>query len=373
MIFETLSFNPGDFILSEGDIGKGFYILEQGELEVTRDERVINEITLPGAMFGELSELLCHKRDASIRAKTGVVVKYFDMELSQFVEENPKFAVKIIRNLGRRLCRMNAVAIQGNTRNDFLKNIASTTEAEGGEKKIRLLVVDDKPMIIEQIKEFAKDPGWIIEGAADIDSAISLSEAYDFNTYIISCSLPDEGAVELRRKLKTNPKSSTTPVVGMLVKGDDLAMRKASDAGFSHFISKPFEKSKVTSTLYGVLNLDASDQYFDLEENILFFRVPRIITPELFEDIKSSYSARLRMTINDGIENVVMDLSALEEVGEDSIELVGEFAELIEEMGSPFKLAFVVTGEDSEMWKNLDGCEEAEIFESLEDAKSQMT
>jgi len=373
MIFETLSFNPGDFILREGDIGKGFYILEQGELEVTRDERVINEMTLPGAMFGELSELLCHKRDASIRAKTGVVVKYFDMELSQFVEENPKFAVKIIRNLGRRLCRMNAVAIQGNTRNDFLKNIASTREAEGGEKKIRLLVVDDKPMIIEQIKEFAKDPGWIIEGAADIDSAISLSEAYEFNTYIISCSLPDEGAVELRRKLKTNPKSSTAPVVGMLVKGDDLAMRKASDAGFSHFISKPFEKSKVTSTLYGVLNLDASDQYFDLEENILFFRVPRIITPELFEDIKSSYSARLRMTINDGIENVVMDLSALEEVGEDSIELVGEFAELIEEMGSPFKLAFVVTGEDSEMWKNLDGCEEAEIFESLEDAKSQMS
>ena len=106
-------------------------------------------------------------------------------------------------------------------------------------------------MIIEQIKDFAKDSGWIIEGAADIDSAISLSEAYDFNnTYIISCSLPDAGAVELRRKLKTNPKSSTIPVVGMLVKGDELAMRKASDAGFSHFISKPFEKSKNFNTLW---------------------------------------------------------------------------------------------------------------------------
>jgi hypothetical protein len=32
-----------------------------------------------------------------------------------------------------------------------------------------------------------------------------------------------------------------------------------------------------------------------------------------------------------------------------------------------------VTGEDSEMWRNLDGCEEAEIFESLEDAKTQMS
>ena len=74
MIFETLSFNPGDFILKEGDIGKGFYILETGELEVTREDKVINEITLAGAMFGELSELLCNKRDASIRAKTGAKV-----------------------------------------------------------------------------------------------------------------------------------------------------------------------------------------------------------------------------------------------------------------------------------------------------------
>ncbi len=64
-------------------------------------------------------------------------------------------------------------------------------------------------------------------------------------------------------------------------------------------------------------------------------------------------------TINDGIENIVIDLSKLDEAGEDSVELVGEFAELIEEIGSPFKLAFVVQGEDAEMWKNLDGCEEA--------------
>ena len=373
MFYETISYNSGDFIIREGEIGKGFYILEQGELEVARDGKVLNEISLPGAMFGELSELLCHKRDASIRAKTGAKVKFFDMELGEFVEKNPKFAVKIIRNLGRRLCRMNSVAIEGNTRNDFLRNILAENDSEVKHQSVRLLVVDDKPMIINQIKEFGKEPGWEIEGASEIDAAISLSETYDFSAYIISCSLPDDGAVELRRKLKTNPKSSTAPVVGMLVKGDDLAMRKATDAGFSHFISKPFDKNKVTSRLYEVLNLDASDQYFDLEENILFFRVPKIITPELFEDIKSSYSSRIRTTINDGIENVVMDLTALEEVGEDSVELVGEFAEMIEEMGSPFKIGFIVQGEDSEMWRNLDGCEEAQIFESLEDAKGQMS
>ena len=167
-------------------------------------------------MFGELSELLCNKRDASIR-KTGAKVKYFDMELSEFVEQNPKFAVKIIRNLGRRLCRMNAVAIQGNTRNDFLKNIANPQVGNEEDLTSRLLVVDDKPMIIQQIKDFARNL-WLIEGTDDIEKAVALSERDEFNAYIISCSLPDDGAIELRRKLKTNPNSSTAPVVGMLVR-----------------------------------------------------------------------------------------------------------------------------------------------------------
>ena len=46
---------------------------------------------------------------------------------------------------------------------------------------------------------------------------------------------------------------------------------------------------------------------------------------------------------------------------------------MIEEMGSPFKIGFIVQGEDSEMWRNLDGCEEAEIFESLESAISKLS
>ena len=52
------------------------------------------------------------------------------------------------------------------------------------------------------------------------------------------------------------------------------------------------------------------------------------------------FSSRIRRTINNGIENVVMDLTNVEEVGEDTVELVGNFAEMIEELGNPFKLGF---------------------------------
>jgi CheY-like chemotaxis protein len=372
MIYENLTFSPGDYLIREGEVGKGFYILDSGELEVIRDGKVINEIDMSGGIFGEMSDILGVKRDASIRAKSNTKVKYFEVSLGDFVVQNPKLAVKIIRNLGRRLSRMNSLVIEGNTRNDFLKSISAGNH-QNTESSIRLLVVDDKPMIISQVSDLVSPLGWHVDGVAETDAAYFLAESEDFSAFLISCTLPENGAIELRRKLKTNPRSSKTPVVGLMVQGDDYSMRKATDAGFSDFLTKPFDRDKVISRLYEIIDLDPSDQYFDSLGNILLFKVPKELSPYIFDQIKGSYNNRIKDTINDGVGNVVVDLSDVDDVGEDVVDLVGEFAELIEEMGSPFKLAFVVTGEDSEMWKNLDGCEEAEIFESLEDAKSQMT
>ena len=58
MIYDVKTFEPGEIILKEGEIGKGFCILEDGELQVIRGEKILNEITSRGSMFGELSELL---------------------------------------------------------------------------------------------------------------------------------------------------------------------------------------------------------------------------------------------------------------------------------------------------------------------------
>ena len=112
----------------------------------------------------------------------------------------------------------------------------------------------------------------------------------------------------------------------MVVKGDDLSMRKAGEAGFSEMITKPLEKNIVMSRLYHVLRLDPSDQYFEENENILVSEYPNYKS-KLFEDIESCFSSRIRRTINNGIENVVMDLTNVEEVGEDTVELVGNFGD----------------------------------------------
>ena len=53
---------------------------------------------------------------------------------------------------------------------------------------------------------------------------------------------------------------------------------------------------------------------------------------------------------------------------------MGEFAEKIEDMKIPLRGAIVATGDDAEMWNNLDGCEEnGEHAKALESAKAYLS
>ena len=368
MIYEVQTFEPGELILKEGEIGKGFCILEEGELQVVRGDKILNEITSRGSMFGELSELLMYKRDASIRAKTKASVKFFNISLPEFVEQNPKFAVKIIRNLGRRLIRMNEIAMEGDARNNILKSVNDSGESSVKDQVTRLLIVEEKQAIFEQLRESLSKTGWVLDWVSSEDEAVTICDKEYFSAIIVSCSLPDNGAIDLKRKLKTNPMSAKTPVAGLLTKGDDRAKNDATEVGYSAFISKPIEKNKALNTLYEMLNLDFSDQYFNLLEGALYFRVPATLNEELLAQINRSFSRRISAAINDGVDKMVVDVSQLSEVWAESIQLVTDLAEHLEQIENPFKTAFVAEGEDSSNWNKLDGCEDWAVYESVKSA-----
>ena len=76
MAYDVKTFEAGELILKEGDVGNGFLILEDGVLQVVRSGKILNEIRSRGSMFGELSELLMYSRGASIYAKTRASVKF---------------------------------------------------------------------------------------------------------------------------------------------------------------------------------------------------------------------------------------------------------------------------------------------------------
>ncbi|HAE10865.1 MAG TPA: hypothetical protein DCG39_04390 [Opitutae bacterium] len=366
-------YGAGEVVLAEGELGTGFCILESGSLEVIRDGKVISEIDMAGAIFGELSELLSLKRDAVIRAKTDSRVRHIEENIASICEKNPKVALKLMRTLGRRLYRMNRLAVRGDSQNDHLRSADELQEEDGGATGgIRILIVDDKPNIISQLKDIFSRSGWVCKSAHDEESAIAVCNQSSFSSILISMALPDDAAVDLRRKLKTNHNVLNTPILGMIVKGDEAAQKKALDSGFADCITKPFDPNKTEAVMYNVMNLDSSARYFKFVEDYLYFKVPNELSNFVMNDIKENMDTRIRNTINEGIVKLIIDVSELEEIGEEAIEVVGEFAEKIEDMKLPMRGAILATGEDAEMWNNLDGCEDWGICEDLDEAKEHL-
>ena len=121
--------------------------------------------------------------------------------------------------------------------------------------------------------------------------------------------------------------TARTRVAGLLAKGDDRAKNTATDVGNNAFISKPIEKNNVINTLYEVLNLDFSDQYFNLFEGALYFRVPATLNEELLAQINRSFPRRVNLAINEGIHKMVVYVSKLFEVWVESIQLVTDLVE----------------------------------------------
>ena len=163
-----------------------------------------------------------------------------------------------------------------------------------------------------------------------------------------------------------------SPIIGMSVKGDEASMKKAMDAGFVDFISKPIDSQAVSSTMYKILKLDPSDQYFEIIKDVLYFRIPNPMSQFVIDEIKENIEPRIRKTINEGIEKILVDVSGLDEIGEDEIDVVAEIGEKLEEMMVPMRGAFVARGDEAEMWTNLDGCEEWIVCKDISEAQHKL-
>ncbi|MBI5178687.1 MAG: type IV-A pilus assembly ATPase PilB [Nitrospinae bacterium] len=101
---DELIFEDGDLIIREGNTDKNFYQVLQGGLVITKNGKVVGEITQPGEYFGEMSSLLNQPRTATVRSKGKSVVKVFPGDkLRETIDNHPDIAFNIIKSLMTRI------------------------------------------------------------------------------------------------------------------------------------------------------------------------------------------------------------------------------------------------------------------------------
>jgi len=97
----------GEFIFREGDLTSDLYILEDGRVELLRQQEGVPHVVAtlgPGEPFGELALLEDSPRDLSARAVVDCALLKLDYAtLIEVIRENPQVALHSMRRLSRRL------------------------------------------------------------------------------------------------------------------------------------------------------------------------------------------------------------------------------------------------------------------------------
>ena len=99
---QTVTFQPGDILLDEGDQDSKLYVLIEGEIEVTRRDTRVTHVDEPGSIFGEMSVLLDMPHSARVQALSVARVYEVD-DAFAFLEANPDVSLHLATLLARRL------------------------------------------------------------------------------------------------------------------------------------------------------------------------------------------------------------------------------------------------------------------------------
>jgi CRP-like cAMP-binding protein len=105
-VSEDLEVPPGKVLCKEGDIGHEFFVIIDGEVEVTRNGKRLTT-RRGGEFFGEIALLEETRRTATVTAKTPL--RLFVLARGDFrrlVKDNPNVERKVLRSLARRVVEL---------------------------------------------------------------------------------------------------------------------------------------------------------------------------------------------------------------------------------------------------------------------------
>ena len=105
-VSEDLEVPPGKVLCKEGQTGREFFVIVDGEVEVTRNGKHVATRT-GGEFFGEIALLEETPRTATVTAKTPL--RFFVLTRKDFrhlVNENRNVERKVLRALARRVVEL---------------------------------------------------------------------------------------------------------------------------------------------------------------------------------------------------------------------------------------------------------------------------
>ena len=198
--------------------------------------------------------------------------------------------------------------------------------------QINIVVVDDKPAIVQQFREKLSHLPWEIHGAASTGETLDICSKVTPDLIVISLSLPEKAGLSLIRILNSENKTKFLPIFGMVVKTDKEAQESAQNLGLTNIITKPIDFSDLEMRVSKAINLDTSERYFIFGEDYLMVQVPEAPSPSVLAELQDYLRDKIADAVDRGFYKIVIDANLLKRVSVDVIKMMIRVQEICNEL-----------------------------------------
>lgn len=123
-----------------------------------------------------------------------------------------------------------------------------------------ILIIDDEEDILGLVEFHLKQQGYKTTAARSGEKALQLAQELQPQLLVLDLMLPGINGLDVCRFLKSNPATSSIPIVMLTAKGEESDIVKGLEMGADDYVSKPFSPKVLVARINSVLRRKAEQE-----------------------------------------------------------------------------------------------------------------
>ena len=127
---------------------------------------------------------------------------------------------------------------------------------------MKILIVEDEPSLRELIQRSLEKERYVVEVAADFNSALCKIEDYDYDGVLLDIMLPDGNGLNLLERLKAMHKRENVIIISAKDSLEDKVL--GLELGADDYLPKPFHLAELNARIKSVIRRQHHDGEVDI-------------------------------------------------------------------------------------------------------------
>ena len=128
------------------------------------------------------------------------------------------------------------------------------------ERAVRVLVVDDEPLITEMLSVGLGYEGFEVHVAATGPEALEQAERVRPDAVVLDLMLPGLDGLEVCRRLRSDASTAGVPIIMLTAKSDEVDRVVGLEVGADDYVAKPFSPKELVARVRAVLRRSRPSQ-----------------------------------------------------------------------------------------------------------------